>query len=40
MTFIGISDDELELTPSLFGTLVFGFTFVWVVRSSAMKYFS
>lgn len=40
MTFIGISDDELELTPSLFGTLVFGFTFVWVIRSSAMKYFS
>ena len=40
MTFIGISDDELELTPSLFGTLVFGFTFVWIVRSSAMKYFS
>jgi len=40
MTFIGISDDELDLTPSLFATLIFGFTLVWIIRSSAMKYFS
>ena len=39
MTFIGMSDDELDFTPSLFATLVFGFTFIWIIRSSAIKYF-
>ena len=40
MTFIGKSDDELELTYSIYGMFVFGFTLIWVVRSVAIKYFS
>ena len=40
MTLIGNSDDELELTASVYGMFVFGFTLIWVVRSVAIKYFS
>ena len=40
MTLIGKTDDELELTYSIYGMLVFGFTLIWVVRSVAIKYFS
>ena len=40
MTLIGKSDDELELTASVYGMFVFGFTLIWVVRSVAVKYFS
>jgi len=40
MTLIGTTDGELELTYSLYATLVFGFTLVWIVRSSVIKYFS
>ena len=40
MTLIGKSDDELELTYSIYGMFVFGFTLIWVVRSVAIKYFS
>jgi len=40
MTLIGRSDDELELTASVYGMFVFGFTLIWVVRSVAIKYFS
>ena len=40
MTLIGRSDDELELTASVYGMFVFGFTLIWVVRSVAVKYFS
>ena len=40
MTLIGNSDDELELTYSIYGMFVFGFTLIWVVRSVAIKYFS
>ena len=40
MTLIGKSDDELELTASVYGMFVFGFTLIWVVRSVAIKYFS
>ena len=40
MTFIGKSDDELELTYSIYGMFVFGFTLIWVIRSVAIKYFS
>ena len=40
MTLIGKTDDELELTYSIYGMFVFGFTLIWVVRSVAIKYFS
>lgn len=40
MTLIGISDPEVELTASVYGMFVFGFTLIWVVRSVAVKYFS
>ena len=40
MTLIGRSDDEVELTASVYGMFVFGFTLIWVVRSVAIKYFS
>jgi hypothetical protein len=40
MTLIGKTDGELELTSTVYGTLVFGFTLIWVIRSSAIKYFS
>ena len=40
MTLIGKTDDELELTHSIYGMFVFGFTLIWVVRSVAIKYFS
>ena len=40
MTLIGRSDDEVELTASVYGMFVFGFTLIWVVRSVAVKYFS
>ena len=40
MTLIGKTDDELELTASIYGMFVFGFTLIWVVRSVAIKYFS
>ena len=40
MTLIGRSDPEVELTASVYGLFVFGFTLIWVVRSVAIKYFS
>ena len=40
MTWIGKTDDDLELTYSIYGMFVFGFTLIWVVRSVAIKYFS
>lgn len=40
MTLIGRSDPEVELTASVYGMFVFGFTLIWVVRSVAVKYFS
>ena len=40
MTLIGKTDDDLELTYSIYGMFVFGFTLIWVVRSVAIKYFS
>ena len=40
MTLIGKTDKELELTYSIYGMFVFGFTLIWVVRSVAIKYFS
>tara|TARA_B110000014_G_scaffold259449_1_gene247293 strand:- start:1085 stop:1453 length:369 start_codon:yes stop_codon:yes gene_type:complete len=40
MTLIGKTDEELELTYSVYGMFVFGFTLIWVVRSVAIKYFS
>lgn len=40
MTLIGRSDPEVELTASVYGMFVFGFTLIWVVRSIAVKYFS
>lgn len=40
MTLIGKTDGELELTSTLYGTLVSGFTLIWMIRSSAIKYFS
>jgi len=30
----------LELTYSIYGMFVFGFTLIWIVRSVAIKYFS
>ena len=40
MTIIGKTDDELELTYSIYATLVLGYTLIWVIRSSAIKYFN
>ena len=40
MTVIGKTDGDLELTYSIYGMFVFGFTLIWVVRSVAIKYFS
>ena len=40
MTLIGRSDPEVELTASVYGLFVFGFTLIWIVRSVAIKYFS
>ena len=40
ITLMGKTDDELELTYSIYGMSVLGFTLVWVVRSVAIKYFS
>ena len=40
MTLIGKTDNELELTYSIYGMFVFGFTLIWIVRSLAIKYFS
>ena len=40
MTIIGKTDDELELTYSIYATLVLGYTLIWVIRSSALKYFN
>ena len=40
MTIIGKTDEELELTYSIYATLVLGYTLIWVIRSSAVKYFN
>ena len=40
MTIIGKTDDELELTYSIYATLVLGYTLIWIIRSSAVKYFN
>tara|TARA_Y100000741_G_scaffold78611_1_gene57378 strand:- start:404 stop:784 length:381 start_codon:yes stop_codon:yes gene_type:complete len=40
MTIIGKTDDELELTYSIYAMLVLGYTLIWVIRSSAIKYFN
>jgi len=40
MTIIGKTDGELELSYSLYASLVFGYTLIWVIRSSAIKYFN
>ena len=40
ISLIGRSDPDVELTASVYGMFVFGFTLIWVVRSVAVKYFS
>ena len=40
MTIIGKTDDELELTYSIYAMLVLGYTLIWVIRSSAIIYFN
>ena len=40
ISLIGRSDPDIELTASVYGMFVFGFTLIWVVRSVAVKYFS
>ena len=40
VTVIGKTDNELELSYSLYATLVLGYTLIWVIRSSAIKYFN
>ena len=40
VTIIGKTDNELELSYSLYATLVLGYTLIWVIRSSAIKYFN
>ena len=40
MTIIGKTDSELELSYSLYASLVFGYTLIWIIRSSAIKYFN
>ena len=40
ISLIGRSDPDVELTASVYGMSIFGFTLIWVVRSVAVKYFS
>ncbi|MCS5651559.1 MAG: hypothetical protein NZ825_02895 [Candidatus Marinimicrobia bacterium] len=40
VTLIGTTDDTVDLSSSTYAIVVFGFTFIWVVRSAAIKYFS
>ena len=40
VTLIGTTDDSVDLYSSTYAIVVFGFTFIWVVRSAAIKYFS
>ena len=40
VTLIGTTDGTVDLTSSTYAIVVFGFTFIWVVRSAAIKYFS
>jgi hypothetical protein len=40
ISLIGRSDPDVELTASVYGMSIFGFTLIWVVRSVAIKYFS
>lgn len=40
VTLIGTTDGTVDLSSSTYAIVVFGFTFIWVVRSAAIKYFS
>ena len=40
VTLIGTTDGDATLPYSVYAMTVFGFTLIWVVRSSAIKYFS
>ena len=40
VTLIGTTDDTVDLSSSTYVIVGFGFTFIWVVRSAAIKYFS
>ena len=40
VTLIGTTDDSVDMSSSTYAIVVFGFTLIWVVRSSAIKYFS
>ena len=40
ITFIGVYDAEIDLTFSLYVILIFGFSFIWIIRSLAIKYFN
>jgi len=40
VTLIGTTDGTADLSSSTYVIVVFGFTFIWVVRSAAIKYFS
>ena len=40
VTLVGTTDDTVDLSSSTYAIVVFGFTLIWVVRSSAIKYFS
>ena len=40
VTLIGTTDGTVDLSSSTYAIVVFGFTFIWVVRSVAIKYFS
>ena len=40
LTLMGTTDDSMDLSPSTYAFVIFGFTLIWVIRSTAIKYFS
>ena len=40
LTLMGTTDDSMDTSPPTYTFVVFGFTLIWVIRSTAIKYFS
>ena len=40
LTLMGTNDDSMDLSSTTYTFVVFGFTLVWVIRSTAIKFFS
>ena len=40
LTLMGTTDDNMDTSSSTYTFVVFGFTLIWVIRSTAIKYFS